>query len=78
MVGSDSKVQDIKNFPPFLGLEKVQKNIIKVSILNYKTETTSNSVESHLSRIRNKLESINSFVKIVSNEKGIISIKYKG
>ena len=56
---------------------KVQKNIIKVSILNYKTETTSNSVESLLSRIRNKLENINSFVKIVSNEKGVISIKNK-
>ena len=28
MVGSDSKVRDIKNFPPFLGIENVQKNIM--------------------------------------------------
>jgi len=27
MVGSDSKVQDIKRFPPFVGLEKVQPDV---------------------------------------------------
>ena len=52
----------------------IQKEIIKVSILKYKIDIKSNSVESHLSRIRNKLEKIEVSLKISSNEKGIISI----
>ena len=42
MVGSDSKVQDIKNFPPFLGLEKVQKNIKFSYLIGRENKTASN------------------------------------
>ena len=70
------KISDIeKNILKLLFFKKsTQKEVIKVSILNYKTEIKSNTVESHLTRIRNKIESIGSNVKIISNEKGMISI----
>ena len=42
MVGSDSKVQDIKNFPPFLGLEKVQKNIKFSYLIGRENKSASN------------------------------------
>ena len=64
-----------KNILKLLFFKKsTQKEVIKVSILNYKTEIKSNTVESHLTRIRNKIESIGSNVKIISSEKGMISI----
>ena len=70
------KISDIeKNILKLLFFKKsTQKEVIKVSILNYKTEIKSNTVESHLTRIRNKIESIGSNVKIISSEKGMISI----
>ena len=70
------KISDIeKNNLKLLFFKKsTQKEVIKVSILNYKTEIKSNTVESHLTRIRNKIESIGSNVKIISSEKGMISI----
>lgn len=42
MVGSDSKVQDIKNFPPFLGLEKKQKNVKFAYLIGRENKTSSN------------------------------------
>ena len=70
------KISDIeKNILKLLFFKKsTQKEVIKVSVLNYKTEIKSNTVESHLTRIRNKIESIGSNVKIISSEKGMISI----
>ncbi|MEC9091891.1 MAG: sialate O-acetylesterase [Planctomycetota bacterium] len=41
MVGSDSKVQDIKNFPPFIGLEKPQKNVRFLYCLGRENKTRS-------------------------------------
>ncbi len=63
-----------KIMEPLLFNQLIEKNTIKTSILNYKKDVESNSVESHLSRIRNKLEDIKSDMKIFSNEKGIIKI----
>ena len=70
------KISDIeKNILKLLFFKKsTQKEVIKVSVLNYKTEIKSNTVESHLTRIRNKIESIGSSAKIISSEKGTISI----
>ena len=70
------KISDIeKNILKLLFFKKsTQKEVIKVSVLNYKTEIKSNTVESHLTRIRNKIESIDSSAKIISSEKGTISI----
>ena len=42
MVGSDSKVRDIKNFPPFLGLDKPQKNIKFSYLIGRENKTASN------------------------------------
>ena len=42
MVGSDSKVRDIKNFPPFLGIENVQKNIKFSYLIGRENKTASN------------------------------------
>ena len=42
MVGSDSKAQDIKKFPPFLGLEKPQTNVLFSYNLGREEKRTSN------------------------------------
>ena len=42
MVGSDSRVRDIKNFPPFLGIENVQKNIKFSYLIGRENKTASN------------------------------------
>ena len=42
MVGSDSKVRDIKNFPPFRGIENVQKNIKFSYLIGRENKTASN------------------------------------
>ena len=42
MVGSDSRVRDIKNFPPFLGTENVQKNIKFSYLIGRDNKTASN------------------------------------
>ena len=52
----------------------IKKELIKVSVLNYKSEIKSNTVESHLSRLRIKIEKTDSKLKIISNSKGSISL----
>ena len=52
----------------------VKKEVIKVSVLNYKSEIKSNSVDSHLTRIRNKIELIDANFKIITSEKGVVTI----
>ena len=52
----------------------IKKETIKISILQYKTEINSNSVDSHLSRLRNKIQSINVDFKITSNDTGVVSL----
>ena len=42
MVGSDSRIRDIKNFPPFLGTENVQKNIKFSYLIGRDNKTASN------------------------------------
>ena len=53
----------------------VKKEVIKVSVLNYKSEIKSNSVDSHLTRIRNKIELIDANFKIITSEKGVVTIQ---
>ena len=53
----------------------IEKEVIKVSVLNYKSEIKSNSVDSHLTRIRNKIETICANFKIVTSAKGTVSIR---
>ncbi len=51
------------------------KNFIKENILNIKADIETNSLESHLTRIRKKMNQINTAVKIQSkNEKLIIKV----
>tara|TARA_B100001057_G_C22620455_1_gene860306 strand:- start:161 stop:763 length:603 start_codon:yes stop_codon:yes gene_type:complete len=55
--------------------KETNKNFIKQNILNIKTNIETNSLESHLTRIRKKLNKINTDVKIQSkNEKLLITI----
>ncbi len=54
--------------------DSIEKEVIKVSVLNYKSEIKSNSVDSHLTRIRNKIESIEANFKIVTSKKGVVSL----
>ena len=55
--------------------KETNKNFIKQNILNIKTNIETNSLESHLTRIRKKLNKINTDVKIQSkNEKLLIII----
>tara|TARA_Y100000590_G_scaffold452140_1_gene594709 strand:+ start:559 stop:1182 length:624 start_codon:yes stop_codon:yes gene_type:complete len=54
--------------------DSIEKEVIKVSVLNYKSEIKSNSVDSHLTRIRNKIESIKANFKIVTSKKGVVSL----
>ena len=42
MVGSGSRVRDIKNFPPFLGIENIQKNIKFSYLIGRENKTASN------------------------------------
>lgn len=43
MVGSDSKVKDVKRFPPFAGLETPQKNVLFSYNIGREEKFTSNS-----------------------------------
>ena len=52
----------------------MNKNFIKENILNIKSNVETNSLESHLTRIRKKLNEIETVVKIkTKNEKLLIS-----
>lgn len=55
--------------------KNITKNYIKQNILNIKTNLETNSIESHLTRIRKKMNKINTSLKIKSrNEKLLLSI----
>ena len=71
------KISDIeKEILRILFFQKsAEKQEIKVTVLNYKSDIKSNSVESHLTRIRNKIESIEANIKIVSGKKGNVLIE---
>ena len=54
--------------------KETSKNYIKLNILNIKSNIETNSLESHLTRIRKKMNKINTVVKIhTKNEKLIIT-----
>ena len=64
------------NILTFIISEKVcNKNSIKNNVLNLKTEIQTNSLESHLTRIRKKIEKLNSKIKIQSRGE-FVSIIY--
>ena len=55
--------------------EQANKNLIKKNILKIKSSLETNSLESHLTRIRKKLNKIDTIVKIYSrNEKLLITV----
>ena len=55
--------------------KETSKNLIKENILNIKSNIETNSLESHLSRIRKKINTLKSKVKIqTKNEKLLITI----
>ena len=57
-----------------IGKKEISKNFIKENILNIKSNMETNSLESHLSRIRKKMNTIKTKVKIQpKNEKLLIT-----
>ena len=46
--------------------KETEKNFLLESVLKIKKETKTKTIESHLTRIRNKLSKINSKLKIIS------------
>ena len=57
-----------------IGKKEISKNFIKENILNIKSNIETNSLESHLSRIRKKMNTIKTKVKIqTKNEKLLIT-----
>ena len=50
------------------------KNDIKENILNIKTNLETNSLESHLTRIRKKLENVNTKIKILSRNDKLFAV----
>ena len=54
--------------------KETNKNFIKQNILNIKTNIETNSLESHLTRIRKKLNKINTDVKIQSKNENLLVI----
>ena len=55
--------------------KETSKNFIKENILNIKSNIETNSLDSHLTRIRKKMNKIKSNVKIqTKNEKLLITI----
>ena len=57
-----------------IGKKEISKNFIKENILNIKSNMETNSLESHLSRIRKKMNTIKTKVKIkTKNEKLLIT-----
>lgn len=54
--------------------EKIEKNFLLESVLKLRTDTETKTIESHLSRIRKKLLSINSQIEIVSKDNMVFLI----
>ena len=54
--------------------QEIEKNFLLESVLKIKKETETKTIESHLTRIRNKLSKINSKLKIISKGKKIFLI----
>ncbi len=65
MVGADSKVKDIKNFPPYAGLDKPQREVRFAYCIGRENKTQSKSWE-QLKPIRNMVGPELSFAKIIS------------
>lgn len=51
---------------PLINQEQIEKNFLLENILKIKKDTETKTIESHLTRIRNKLSKIDSKLKIVS------------
>ena len=51
---------------PLINQEQIEKNFLLESILKIKKDTETKTIESHLTRIRNKLSRIDSELKIIS------------
>ena len=54
--------------------QEIEKNFLLESVLKIKKDTETKTIESHLTRIRNKLSKINSKLKIISKGKKIFLI----
>ena len=54
--------------------QEIEKNFLLEGVLKIKKETETKTIESHLTRIRNKLSKINSKLKIISKGKKIFLI----
>ena len=54
--------------------QEVEKNLLLEGVLKIKRETETKTIESHLTRIRNKLSKINSKLRIISKDKKIFLI----
>ena len=54
--------------------QEIEKNFLLECVLKIKKETETKTIESHLTRIRNKLSKINSKLKIISKGKKIFLI----
>ena len=54
--------------------KKVEKNFLLENILKLRKDTETKTIESHLTRIRKKLTSINSEVEIISKDNKVILV----
>jgi len=54
--------------------EKIQKNFLLENILKLRKDTETKTIESHLSRIRKKLLSINSKIEIISKDNMVLLV----
>tara|TARA_B100001059_G_scaffold134824_1_gene135097 strand:- start:740 stop:1342 length:603 start_codon:yes stop_codon:yes gene_type:complete len=54
--------------------KKIQKNFLLEDVLKLRRDTETKTIESHLTRIRKKLISINSQIEIISKEKTVFLI----
>ena len=60
---------------PLINQEQIEKNFLLENILKIKKDTETKTIESHLTRIRNKLSKIDSKLKIISKG-GNVFISY--
>ena len=51
--------------------KQVKKDFLLEGVLKIKKDTETKTIESHLTRIRNKLSKISSKLKIISREEGV-------
>ena len=61
-------------FKKLIDSQKIKKQKIKTEILNFNSQLDTRSLESHLSRIRKKLITIESTISILSEKDDFISI----